>query len=166
MTDEERAKQNKHDQIIEQLVKSNDVLFGITSKLNGEYIKMDKEGSEYRTSFSKDLDYIKQEVKKGNEDNKEIKNKLDTVIEGYVKREEFEARFHRLQEEIDGRFEGVNDRIDAKTDVDKFDEYSANIKEAIDNLNDTNRWIARLVIGTLVTALLGAIIGGGLLLTQ
>lgn len=151
MTDEEKTKLNKHDQIIERLDKSNETLFNITSKMNGEYIKMDKEGTEYRTSFSKDLDYIKKEI--GN-----ITGKLDTVIDGYVKRDEFEARFRRLQEEIDGRIKGANDRIDSKVDEDKFDEHSEAIKETLQSLLDNQKWITRLIIGAVVTALLGLVL--------
>lgn len=158
MTDEERIKLNRHDQIIEGLANQNETLFNITSKINGEYIKMDKEGAEYRTSFSKDLEFIKTEIKKGNDDNKEIKNKLDTVIDGYVKREEFEARFHRLQEEIDGRIKGANDRIDSKIDIDKFDEYAKSVKETLKSLLDNQKWITRLIIGSVVTALLGLVL--------
>ena len=158
MTDEERTKLNKHDQILEGLAKQSETLFNITSKINGEYIKMDKEGAEYRTSFSKDVEFIKTEIKKGNDDNKEIKNKLDTVIDGYVKREEFEARFHRLQEEIDGRIKGVNDRIDSKIDIDKFDEYAKSVKETLKSLLDNQKWITRLIIGAVVTALLGLVL--------
>lgn len=158
MTDEERTKLNKHDQILEGLAKQSETLFNITSKINGEYIKMDKEGAEYRTSFSKDLEFIKTEIKKGNDDNKEIKNKLDTVIDGYVKREEFEARFHILQEEIDGRIKGANDRIDSKIDIDKFDEYAKSVKETLKSLLDNQKWITRLIIGAVVTALLGLVL--------
>ena len=65
---------------------------------------------------SKDISYIKKDLG-------EIKIRLDQVLEHYVQRDEMEARFGRMQTEIDKRFEGAHDRIDKKLNKEEFEPF-------------------------------------------
>lgn len=139
MNPEEKKILDKHDRIIDQL-------FNIVEKTTDSVFKLEKES----ISFNKDLGFLVKTVT-------EIRVILDNVVKDYVKREEFEARFKRLQDEIDSRLEGANNRIDSKIDVDKFDEHSENIKEQLNSLIDNQKWVTRLIIGAVIMALLGLI---------
>jgi len=80
-------------------------------------------------------------------DLKDIKAKLEILMENYVQREELEARFSRLQSEVDKRFEGAHVRIDSKLDAKDFGPYQSVLQKIL--------W---LIISAVMVALL-AIIG-------
>lgn len=88
-----------------------------------------------------DMSYMKNDLA-------EIKATLKIVLEKYVHREEMVSRFDRVQTELDKRFEGANARIDTKCD-----------KEDFNKMMDTMSWLNRIVLGTVVGAILAVIIG-------
>ena len=58
----------------------------------------------------------------------EIKVSLSDFLEHYVTREEIEARYERLQTEIDKRFDGVNKRVDGKANKEEVTNNKDSIK--------------------------------------
>jgi len=87
-----------------------------------------------------DMSYMKNDLA-------EIKATLNIVLEKYVHREEMASRFDRVQTELDKRFDGANARIDTKCD-----------KEDFNKIVDTMTWLNRMVIGTVVVAILALVI--------
>ena len=126
-----QKKVDRHDQILTELVEGNKQNAQINSKLNGYYTALDKKVAIRDGEVANDLRSIKNDVS-------DMKDTLSMVVEGYVRREEFEARFKRLQEELDSRILGLHDRI-SKTE-------------------DNIKWVVRIVIGAVILALMGLII--------
>lgn len=95
--------------------------------------------------MAQDISNIKTSMEK-------IQHTLEVVLEKYVQRDELEARFSRLQTEIDKRFDGVHTRVNEKVTIEKFDTVVGDVKKDIEEFSDDKKWLWRTVFGAILLA--------------
>lgn len=66
---------------------------------------------------NKNIELLAQELKYLRQEVGVIHTKLEDVLQNYVRREEIESRFERIQTEMDKRLSGAHDRIDKAVEI-------------------------------------------------